>query len=148
MAVDPPQREPTSSDLGRFDRWQNFLISVVLHLGIPLFPRMLEKWFSGAIEARSAALTAALYSMAMGLSSRSVALFGFGIAGSFVFSAVFGFLSRDPDLIYAKIFSYGAIGIVFALHGGERFARHVVAGDPFCEFRTKPFVETQQCNGR
>ena len=148
MAVDPPQREPASSSLGRFDRWQNSLISVVLHLGIPLFPLILEKWFSGAIEARSAALTAALYSMAMGLSSRFVALFGFGIAASFLLSAIFGFLSRDPELIHAKIFSYGAIGIVFALHAGERYARHVIVGDPFFEFRTKSSAGTERCNGR
>lgn len=134
MAVDPTHRERPSGDRGFDDGWQNFLASLVLHLGLPLLPLLLEKWFSGGVEAKSAALTAALYSMAIGLSSRYVAVFGLGIALCIGFSAAFGFLARDPELMNAKIASYGAIGLVFVLHAGERFRRHVVRHQPFFEF--------------
>lgn len=139
MADDPASGGDQHRNRPRGDRefahgWQNFLISLVLHLGLPLLPLLLEKWFSGGVEAKSAALTAALYSMAIGLSSRNVALFGFGVALSIVFSAAFGYLALDPGLMHAKDFSYGAIGSVFVLHAAERYRRHVVRRDPFFEF--------------
>jgi hypothetical protein len=134
LAVDPTQRERPPGELGFADGLQNFFISLVLHLGFPLLPLLLEKWFSGAVEAKSAALTAALYSMAIGLSSRYVAVFGLGIALCIGFSAAFGHLARDPYLMNAKIASYGAIGLVFVLHAGERFRRHVIRRQPFFEF--------------
>lgn len=134
MPTDHRQHNGPPGERGRFDGWQNFLISLVLHLGLPLFPLALENWFSGAVEAKSAALTAALYSMAIGLSSRNVTQFGLGIALGFMFSAAFGFLARDPGLPYAKIYSYSAIGFVFGLHAFERFKRHVIKRKPFFEF--------------
>ena len=114
--------------------WQNFFISLVLHLGLPLLPLLLERWFSGRIESKSAALTAALYSMAIGLSSRSVALFGIGICMCVAFSAAFGYLSRDPKLIAADTSSYIAIGAIFLVHAIERYNRHVIDQRPFFEF--------------
>ncbi|MTV41363.1 hypothetical protein [Duganella radicis] len=78
-----------------FECWQNFLACVALHMLLPLLPLLLERWFSGAIASKSASLTAALYSLAIALSSRHVALLGVGILFGFAFAATFGYLSTD-----------------------------------------------------
>ncbi|RFP15076.1 hypothetical protein D0T23_13890 [Duganella sp. BJB475] len=101
---------------------------------LPLLPLALELWFSGKIEAKSAALTAALYSIAIGLSSRNVAMFGAGVLLSFVFSAAFGFLSTQLPLEHARLFSCAAIAIVFGVHIIERYRRHVVNQREFFDF--------------
>jgi hypothetical protein len=119
---------------GISDGWQNFIICVILHLGLPLLPIALEAWFAGQVEAKSAALTAALYSMAIGLSSRSVALFGFGILMCVLFSAAFGFLSRQSTLAGAEVASYLGILVIFIVHAVERYNRHVVDRIPFLKF--------------
>lgn len=56
--------------------WQDFLFCMALHLTLPLVPLGLEHWFSGHVEAKSVALTAALYAMAIALSSRNLAFLG------------------------------------------------------------------------
>lgn len=119
-----------------FQCWQNFFLCVVLHMLLPLLPLMLEWWFSRRIEAKSAALTAALYAMAIGLSSRHAAMLGVGFLFGFVFSAVFGYLSTDPapTLENAAFFSGAAIVFVFVVHIIERFYRHVGRKEEFFEF--------------
>ncbi|MQA39976.1 hypothetical protein [Rugamonas aquatica] len=79
-------------------------------------------------------LTAALYSIAIGLSSRNVAMFGAGVLLSFVFSAAFGFLSTQLPLKHARAFSCTAIAIVFGVHIIERYRRHIVNQREFFEF--------------
>lgn len=101
---------------------------------LPLVPLVLEQWFSGHIEAKSATLTAAMYSMAIGLSSRSVALFGLGVLQGVAFSAAFGFLSTQKELAQADLFSYGAILSIMLFHSFERYNRHVIDQAPFLEF--------------
>lgn len=143
LDVDPGPAESEAKQRARAGRiagiskaWQNFFISLVLHLGLPLLPLVLERWFSGHIESKSAALTAALYSMAIGLSSRNVALFGTSICICVTFSAAFGFLSKDPELVAADTLSYIVIGLVFVVHAIERYNRHVIDQQPFFEFLT------------
>lgn len=103
---------------------------------LPLLPLFLEWWFAGDIDARSVALTAALYTMAIALSSRHVWLLGVGFLWSFVFSAAFGYLSTDPRpaLEHVRAFSGVAIAFVFAAHIIERFVRHVRKEEEFFEF--------------
>jgi len=113
--------------------WQHFYFCLALHQILPLFPLILEYWFSGHVEAKSAALTAALYSIAIGLSSRNIALLGLGIVMGFLLSAVSGFLSVQPKLAFAETVSYSTIGVIFLLHTIERFNRHVVDGTWFLE---------------
>lgn len=114
--------------------WQNFVVCLSLHIALPLLPLALELWFSGHVQSRSAVLTAALYAMAIGLSSRHVAMFGVCILTSFFFSAAFGFLSINTELEAAKTFAYAAIVFVASLHMIERFHRHVRDRDAFFEF--------------
>ena len=114
--------------------WQDFLFCIALHLTLPLLPLGLEHWFTGHIETKSVALTAALYAMAIGLSSRNLAFLGLGIVAGFICSAVFGFLSVQPELAHADTFAYAVILMVFVLHAIERFNRHVTDRVPFLEF--------------
>ena len=97
-------------------------------------PLVIEKWFTGVIEQKSAVLTAAMYSMAIGLSSRSLGIFGLGLIQGVLFSAAFGFLAKNPNLEKADIFSYGAIALIMLLHIAERYNRHVFDQTPFLEF--------------
>lgn len=117
--------------------WQNFLFCVALHVTLPLLPLGIELWFSGKVEEKSAVLTAAMYSMAIGLSSRNLALFGLGLIQGVLFSAAFGFLAKNPHLESANIGAYGAIGIIMTVHLVERYNRHVIDQAPFLEFHTQ-----------
>ena len=116
-------------------KWQNFILCMSLHVTLPLLPLGLELWFSGKVEAKSATLTAALYAMAIGSSSRNIALFGIGIVASFFFSAAFGFLSTQSRLAGAHTVSYSVIAFLVICHTMERYRRHVTEGRPFFEFR-------------
>lgn len=118
-----------------FDCWQNFLACIALHMLLPLLPLLLELWFAGKVEAKSAALTAALYSMAIGLSSQFIGLLGVGFAFGFVFSAVFGYLSTEPPgLEHALDASAAATLFMFVMHAIERYYLHVRWKEEFFEF--------------
>jgi len=114
--------------------WQNFLFCLALHVTLPLLPLGIEWWFSGAVGEKSAVLTAAMYSLAIGLSSRNIALFGLGLIQGLIFSAAFGFLAKNPHLNQADFASYIAIAIIMIVHIIERYNRHVVDQVPFLEF--------------
>jgi hypothetical protein len=114
--------------------WQNFFVSLCLHIALPLLPLGLELWFSGAVQPKSAVLTAALYSMAIGISSQYIALFGLCILASFLFSAVFGFLSVHGNLNAADSLAYLMIAIFAAIYIRERYVRHVRRKIDFFEF--------------
>ena len=114
--------------------WQNFLFCVALHLTLPLMPLVIERWFTGQIEEKSAVLTAAMYSMALGLSSRNIAIFGMGLLAGILFSAAFGFLCQTNHLEKADSWSYTVIIAIMIFHAIERYNRHVVDQAPFLEF--------------
>lgn len=114
--------------------WQNFLFCCLLHVTLPLLPLGIELWFSGRVDEKTAVLTAAMYSMAIGLSSRNLALFGLGLLQGVVFSAAFGFLSKTPHLHSADVVAYAAIIFIMTVHVLERYNRHVIDQAPFLEF--------------
>ena len=117
-------------------QWQNFLSCVVLHVALPLLPLVLEYWFSGKVDEKSAVLTAAMYSLAIGLSSRSLALFALCLMSGVLFSAAFGFLTKTPGLGQANFGAYVAIGTIMGVHVVERYNRHVIDQTPFLDFHT------------
>lgn len=77
-----------------FDCWQNFFTCIALHMLLPLLPLLLELWFANTVEAKSAALTAALYSLAIGLSSQFKVVLGVG------------FLKMRLQLPFRRLWSY------------------------------------------
>lgn len=118
------------------DCWQDFLVCIALHMLLPLLPLLLEWWFAKHVEAKSITLTAALYSMAIGLSSRHVALLGIGILFGFTFAATSGHLSTEPapGLEHVGVISGVAIAFMFVWHIIERYYRHVAESEEFFEF--------------
>jgi hypothetical protein len=119
-----------------FNCWQDFLACIALHMLLPLLPLLLELWFAKGIDAKSITLTAALYSMAIGLSSRHIALLGIGFLFGFTFAATFGYLSTEPKpaLENVSFISATAIAFMFAVHIIERYYRHVSDREDFFEF--------------
>jgi len=80
-------------------------------------------------------------SIAIGLSSRNLALFGLCILSGLLFSAAFGFLSTTPHGLHnANIGAYIAIAIIMFVHGIERYNRHVIDQAPFLEFHMNASV--------
>lgn len=84
-----------------------------------------------------------MYSMAIGLSSRSVLLFGLGLFQGIIFSAAYGALvhalanaapGHTPHLERADMGSCVAIILIMLFHIVERYNRHVVDEAPFFEF--------------
>ncbi|HCR4428813.1 hypothetical protein [Morganella morganii] len=118
--------------------WSNYLLCLLLHMCLPLLPlgfeMILRPEHSPSIQTLN--ITAAFYAISIGLSSKNVAMFGLGVFISVCFSAVFGIVSSNPNLndslyFYSPIW---CIVIIFIIHAGERYNRHVADCTPFFDF--------------
>ncbi len=118
--------------------WQQFAFCLAFHVTLPLLPLAFELWFTGSVEEKSIVLTAAMYSIAIGLSSRNLAVFGLGLLQSIIFSAAFGFLSKNAHLDKASGVALFSIVFIMSIHIIERFNRHVIDQSPFLEFGLAP----------
>jgi len=117
--------------------WDTFLMSLIFALILPLVPLGIERWITGALGAGSLVSAAAIYVVAIGVTSRSRGIFALSILGGVFLSAGYGVaLSLEPGSRIAQIetASWASIGLVFLLHGLERYQRHVVLLEPFLEF--------------
>jgi hypothetical protein len=114
------------------EHWQNFLLSLVFRMLLPLLPIAVELAMKGSVSEQSGTLAASMYSLALGISSRSRLFFGIAIALSIVYSVAFGIAITQQ----AKPGQHAlwAIGAIFALHACERYNRHVCDRSPFLEF--------------
>ena len=129
-----PQPQNTRKELLP-EHWENFLLSVLLHMLFPLLPLLFELWLGGEITDKSLNLMAAVYAISIGVSSRSKLLFGICIAISFIFSFAFGISSSElDDLKMSGFLSSISIGIIFIIHIIERYNRHVEERDNFLNF--------------
>lgn len=114
---------------------QNFLLSIFLHLILPLAPVILELWFTGTVTEKTMTLAASMYTIAIGVSSRNLALFGLAILLSIFLAAAFGYAATEGNSVPAgKFISAGAILSVFFLHAVEHYKRHVVEKQDFLRF--------------
>ena len=72
-------------------------------------------------------LAASMYTIAIGVSSRSRLLFGMALALGFLLAFVFGLSEpNEESLTMNGILASAVIGLVFVLHSCERYNRHVV----------------------
>jgi membrane protein YdbS with pleckstrin-like domain len=101
----------------------------------------LEYWGTRDVAEKSITLTAAMYAIAIGITSRSRLVFGLTIVMSILFAFAFGSISIDVKqnqllhtLPQAKPLSVAAIIFIFVIHLAERYNRHVVDRAPFLEF--------------
>ena len=121
--------------LSMSQEWQNFLLSIFLHLILPLSPLILELWFTQTVTEKTMTLAASMYTIAIGVSSRNPALFGLAILLSILLATAFGYVVTEGNSLTAsKFISAGAILSVFVFHVGERYNRHVVDKFAFLQF--------------
>jgi hypothetical protein len=128
-----------------------FTVCVLLHMCIPLLPLLIELGLTETISTPSLTIGATIYTINIGLSSRSRVLFAITLVASILLSAAYGFVvvHNHPltdaagnvavmreQLISNRLRVYSAWVIfgVFALHVLERFNRHVLKKEPFWNF--------------
>ena len=83
-------------------------------------------------------ITASMYSVSIGLSSRNKASFSYCFFVSILLSMAFGLVtaSQAPGALPSvQGFSLLVIGSVFVIHACERYNRHVVESLPFWDFK-------------
>jgi hypothetical protein len=132
--------------------WTTYFVAVLFLLLFPLLPLGAELLFTGKITVASLTLITATYATSLSISSRHLGLWALGFLLGFSFSMVFGWASAPGtglDPAY-RLDAYrldggpataaglwvpaAVIMIIFGLHLGERYVRHVQKNEPFPEF--------------
>ena len=116
-------------------KWENFFLSILLHLLLPLLPLVLELWETQTVSDQTVTLAASMYTITIGLSSRNIALFGLAIPLSIILAVAFGFAaSEGKSLTGSGVIAIAVIMLVFGLHACERYNRHIADSRPFLRF--------------
>lgn len=115
--------------------WQDYLLCLVLSMALPLLPLGLERWQTGAFTDKSLTLVAAMYSISIGVASRSRLLFGLSIFVSIVFAVAFGVIAGQGSPLQrsGRMAGY-TILVVFLVNALERYNRHIFDRTPFWNF--------------
>ena len=126
-----PKRIP-----GISKQWSNYLTCVLLHMILPLLPLLFEAYFLQAYPTPDTlAITTALYAMSIGLSSDNKAMFGLCILIGVIFSVVYGRVATTDDAFSdVRIYAFLVMILVFLIHAGERYNKHVVDCRPYLDF--------------
>ncbi|EOV9228656.1 hypothetical protein ACN5ZZ_004757 [Vibrio parahaemolyticus] len=116
-----------------------FFTCVILHMLVPLLPLFIETWKTqGSPTEATLAITASMYSIAIGLSSRNKAIFSLCLFAGILFSMAFGFAigndTTNDSLPLVKLGAIMTITLVFGIHACERYNKHVVECIPFWNF--------------
>ena len=114
-----------------------FLTCIILHMLIPLLPLFLETWkMQGYPSDATLTITASMYSISIGLSSRNKSIFSLCFFISILFSMAFGFIlsNTTETLPLVKISSITTIVLIFSIHTCERYNKHVVECMPYWNF--------------
>lgn len=114
--------------------WENLVLAVCVHLGLPLLPILVEWGSSGEVTPSSLILTASIFIITIGVSSRSRAFFGATLIGCIFFAAQYGSAAvaaryganAPAGTLLAVRLAPWVIAIVLFLHLVERYHRHVV----------------------
>ncbi len=119
--------------------WQDYFVCLLFHMLLPLMPLTLEYAFTAGIRPSTAHLTASLYAISLGASSRNKLLFALGVMVGFFFAASFGQtvaaelqVGPAPGVL---VYPLAAIVFIFMVHAFERYNRHVVDRTPYWDFR-------------
>jgi hypothetical protein len=123
-----PKRVP-----GLSDEWQNLILSIIFVMFLPLLPILLEFLQNHSITEKSLTLAAAMYSIEIGISSRSKLIFGISVAASITFSSFFGFAATNNSLAVTHTWAIIGIGAISLMHLFERVNRHIMDKEPFLE---------------
>ena len=132
-----PTSEKPKAIKGISAEMSEFFTCLILHMLVPLLPLLLEAWkMQGWPTEATLSITASMYSISIGLSSRNKAIFSLCLFISFLFSMAFGFVLSSPhdSLPAVKFGAFLTIILVFGIHACERYNKHVVECNPFWNF--------------
>lgn len=147
------QKRKWRKEIWRKISWQNYGLSLIFIGIVPLLPIVIELFVRGDVAESSLFITAAIYSIAIGLASNNRFYFGFFLVASILESAVYGAVANGVithpvtgRIIGIKIVSnsssglsdckalFVAILIPFGSLMVERFSRHILIREEFFEF--------------
>lgn len=145
-----PQQSPPKARFDLPEHWQQFLLCLLFHLLLPLAPIAIEYFTIGYMKTSTLTISAAMYAISIGTSSKSPLEFGLYIAGSFIFAVMFGVHSANESIIPAERLNTALsvwnnsktsavlfMVLVVVIHGFARYNRHIVFRQPFWEFLKK-----------
>jgi len=138
-----------SIKLGRFTPFQNFIAACAALLILPLMPLWFEWLFTRHVKHESLYITASMYTIALGLSSRmfiylvlsllaglsSAAMYGWQVGVEYGEQAQSLLLQSraDPTWLLVKL-SWDLILIAAVVHMFERMYRHLLLREAFFEW--------------
>jgi hypothetical protein len=131
-----PQPQAPRPFRGMPDYWQQYVTCILFLFLIPLLPLVGLWYMDQHITEKEFLLTAAIYILAIGTSSKSKLIFALSVVFAILFTTACG---RQVDLTGAiplseKILAVVAFLAVILPHLLERYNRHVVLRAPFIEF--------------
>jgi hypothetical protein len=118
------------------DSW---ILCLVIILVLPLAPMAIEDLIKGTVSDQTGFISAAMYSISIGLSSTWKSQLGLGLLLSFIFSGLFGFSFDNTIPAFSTYnmqvepfdMAFACISLIFVVHAIERFIRHVIYLQPF-----------------
>jgi hypothetical protein len=132
------------------NRWQEYIISLICQIILPLLPLLFESFLraifldkatpslitlSGAVTEDSTMLTAAIYPITIGVSSRQRLTLVMSILASMFYAVFYGALVvYEHPVPPAKEIAFLGIIIVSITHAVERFFRHILKEERYLNF--------------
>lgn len=121
--------------------WQEYITCIALHMVLPLLPLALEFSTKDSISALSATLAAAMYTISIGLSSKSKAIFSICFLLCIFYTYKYGNLQSISDIKnHTDGGALWGIFCAFLMHALERYNLHVADNIPFWNFSTKEAI--------
>src|SRR5437773_2507729 len=115
--------------------WQQFLCALIVQLALPLMPLLIEFWITGTISDKTYSISAAMYAISIGVTTKNIGLLGLGIFAGMAFSSAFGFVTSGNAMRFSVSLPALATIVAFMIiHAAERYRRHVTDGEAFLEF--------------
>jgi hypothetical protein len=112
--------------------WQDFGLSILWVLVFPALPLLLELGFTGQVRPETLLLTGAIYPVSISASSSNPFLLGISLVISVLLAVAYGRATVGAVPTWAMILSGFSIGLIFVIHGLERYNKHVAGnGEPF-----------------
>ena len=120
---------------GLSDAWEDYILCLVFTVALPSLPLIIELWTTGSIAQASILLFASLYSLTVGIGSRSKLLFGMSIFTGLFFGIAYGLSFGQTSIPGASVLACVMLFFMVIGHGCERYNMHVADRRPFFELR-------------
>lgn len=115
--------------------YQDFAVSLLFVVVLPLIPVGIEQWVKGVVGPNSLTLAAAMYALSIGASSKSPLLMALGVLSSLSFAMLFG-VTLASTVIPAGVdtAAFASMAFVAVVHGCERWNRHACDHERFLDY--------------